>query len=104
MYLLFNWISERVLLLHTTPHGRALPWMKPKKPSRVFARGLGNAVPFFSPMSPEVHGCVLTANLKGPRLKKKDGIYMQGIGEIVIPDRVDRRISRADILIILRRD
>ena len=29
---------------------------------------------------------------------------MQGIGDIVIPDRVDRRISRADILIILRRD
>jgi hypothetical protein len=57
--------------------------MKPKKPSRVFARGLGNAVPFFSPMSPEVHGCVLTANLKGPRLKKKMEFICRGSGTLL---------------------
>ena len=39
MYLLFNWVSERVLLLRTTPHGRALPWMKPKKNPPEFLPG-----------------------------------------------------------------
>ena len=46
-----------------------------KKPSRVFARGLGNAVPISSTMSPEVLIRVLCVDLKDPRRKKEGNLY-----------------------------